>query len=106
MLVVNLLEGVTQPSGATGAVDQALDGLTTYKSSPPTDEVKQMVVVEQDAGRADRAEQMAAEASTSAEAVVLTRELSDGPPNTITPTYLAERAKEVADRFKLGYKVL
>src|SRR5438552_17076938 len=27
MLVVNLLEGVTQPTGATGAVDQALDGL-------------------------------------------------------------------------------
>ena len=28
-IVVNLFEGVTQPSGATGAVDKALDGAIT-----------------------------------------------------------------------------
>ena len=44
-------------------------------------------------------------AEQTANAVMLARELGTGPANLVTPTYLAERAREVAEREQLEYQV-
>src|SRR5919199_4810465 len=60
-----------------------------------------MVLVERDADGARLFEQIAARARTTCQAVCRTRDLSVGPGNVVTPTYLAEQAREVAQHHGL-----
>ena len=61
-------------------------------------EVKSMTVVEQDDSRASQFEQIAELANITCDAVVKVRDLSVGPGNFVTPTLLADTAREVAHR--------
>jgi leucyl aminopeptidase len=63
--------------------------------------VQEVVLVERDAERARRFEEVANLARTTYEAMAHTRDLSVGPGNFVTPTYLAEQAREVAQRWGL-----
>jgi leucyl aminopeptidase len=63
--------------------------------------VQEVVLVERDAERARRYEEVARLARTTYEAIAHTRDLSVGPANFVTPTYLAEQAREVAQRWGL-----
>jgi leucyl aminopeptidase len=64
-----------------------------------------LTVVEREAERLEQARPAVELAEQTANAVILARELGTGPANLVTPTYLAERTREVAEREQLEYQV-
>jgi leucyl aminopeptidase len=68
-------------------------------------EVSSCVIVEHEAERARELEQHAELARLTCEAVMKVRDLSVGPSNFITPTYLADTAREVAQKYGLEITV-
>jgi len=66
------------------------------EATKPTHEVSACTVVEQDAERARQFEQQSELVRQTCAAVMKVRDLSVGPGNFVTPTYLAEQAREVA----------
>lgn len=68
--------------------------------------VGEMTIVENDQGKVPELEEGAAKGTILAEATILARDLSNGPGNLVTPTYLAEQARDVATRHGLGYEAL
>jgi leucyl aminopeptidase len=67
--------------------------------------VRELVVIERDPDRAARFGEVAELASTTCKSVMRARDLSVGPGNFVTPTYLAEQAREVADCYGLDITV-
>ena len=81
------------------------DQLKTQKKAPPP--ALAAVTLAQTAGQVTRAAQGAlAEAVAVAQGAELARTLGNLPPNICTPGYLADEAKKLARRFKLGVEVL
>ncbi|HZO31801.1 MAG TPA: leucyl aminopeptidase [Chloroflexota bacterium] len=83
-------------------MEASLLSLYTYYhfKTPPDDprpRIEEIVVVERDDDRAEVIEQSAAEASLLVDAVNLARDLSQAPGNVMTPTVLADRAREMAE---------
>ena len=76
-----------------------------FKSGEAPPEVVRLTVVEREAERLEQARPAVTLAEQTANAVMLARELGTGPANLVTPTYLAERAREVAEREQLEYQV-
>ena len=72
------------------------DELKTPPERPPVP-VEEITLVERDSERAERFEAGAREARLVADAVSLARDLSQGPGNLVTPTILAERARQMAE---------
>ena len=64
---------------------------------------RRLTIVERDEARVGTARAAVELAEQVAGAVVLARDLSSAPSNLVTPTYLAERAREVAEREQLEY---
>jgi leucyl aminopeptidase len=78
-----------------------------YKTPPetPRPTLDEIVVVERDDDRAEVIEAAAAEAALLVDAVNLARDLSQGPGNVVTPTVLADRAREMAEARGLAIQV-
>src|SRR5207302_8840436 len=68
-------------------------------------EVTYCTIVEHDPERARELERYAQLARLTCDAVMKVRDLSVGPANIVTPTYLAETAREVADKYGLEITV-
>jgi leucyl aminopeptidase len=68
-------------------------------------DVSYCTVVEQDAERARELEQHAHQARLTCDAVMKVRDLSVGPANFVTPAYLAETARDVAQKYGLEITV-
>ena len=68
-------------------------------------DVGHVTVVEQDAERVRQLEQQAEVARLTCEAVMKVRDLSVGPGNYVTPTFLADTAREIADKYGLEVTV-
>ena len=69
--------------------------------SPPErspGKVEEITVVERDDTRAETFEAAVRESELVADAVALARDLAQGPSNIVTPSYLADKAREVAER--------
>ncbi|MBV9544610.1 MAG: hypothetical protein JOY61_09550, partial [Chloroflexi bacterium] len=75
------------------------------EATKPKHQVGSMIVVEQDAGRASRLQELADLARITCDAVMKVRDLSVGPGNYVTPTYLAEQARAVAQQYGLDITV-
>jgi leucyl aminopeptidase len=71
----------------------------------PPPELTRLTIVERDPERVEQARPAARLAEQTAAAVILARDLATAPANQVTPTYLAERAREVAERDGLQYEV-
>ena len=91
-----------QGAGATTAVIEGfLLGTyryTRFKSDPHPSKIATIVLLDGDQGEIDRGVALA-------EATMLTRDLVNEPPNSLTPDVLARRAQEVADVNGLGCTV-
>ncbi|MFN8523109.1 MAG: leucyl aminopeptidase [Chloroflexota bacterium] len=85
----------------------ALYTYDAYKSPPekPAPVIEEITIIERDADRADLCEAAAAEARMVADAVETTRDLSQGPGNVVTPTYLADQAAAMARARNLPHEV-
>ncbi|MDQ3808940.1 MAG: leucyl aminopeptidase [Chloroflexota bacterium] len=68
-------------------------------------QVSRISIVERDADRARRFRELAEVATLTCEAVNHARDLSVGPGNYVTPTFLAEQARQVAQRHGLEVTV-
>jgi leucyl aminopeptidase len=68
-------------------------------------EVSSCVIVEPDADRARQLESIAELARLTCDAMMKVRDLSVGPGNFVTPTYLADQAREIARKFGLEITV-
>jgi leucyl aminopeptidase len=75
------------------------------ESTKPRHSVGSVTVVEQDQERFKVFERQGELASITCEAVNKVRDLSVAPSNFVTPTYLAERAREVAETYALEITV-
>jgi len=79
------------------------------KSKPPEDAgraLKAVVFHLANASEAEAAEAAIARAAAIAEGIVLARDLGNLPGNLCTPTYLAERAREVGERDGFEVRIL
>ncbi len=90
-----------------GALAATLD-TTTYRSEQEKVITLEEVVVLDDGGKLDRAalEEGAERGRILGEAVNFARTLALTPANDMTPRHLAAKAKEVADRYGLGFEAL
>jgi leucyl aminopeptidase len=95
--------GGLEPRLAARAVAEAsmlaLYSYDEFKSQPerPPVRVTEVTLIERDADRADAFDTAASEAKAIGDAVGLTRDLSQGPGNLVTPTYLADAARRMAE---------
>ncbi|MBI2954813.1 MAG: leucyl aminopeptidase [Chloroflexi bacterium] len=103
--------GVAPEEIACAIVEGALLGLYKYERfKKPNDEEGAKVgsltiVCPKNSGVADAARRGIGRGEVLSGATNLARDLSNGPPNLVTPAYLAETAQSVAQRLGLGCEV-
>src|SRR5215212_1249362 len=102
--------GLDARLAARTAIEASLLSLYTYNhyKTPPEDPsptIVEIVVVERDEDRADAVQSIAAEAAALVDAVNLARDLSQAPGNAMTPTILADRAREMAEQRGIAIQV-
>lgn len=97
--------GVPMEDAARATMESSILALYRYEqfkeATKSRHEVSSCTIVEPDADRVRAFEQMADLARITCEAVIKVRDLSVGPANFVTPTYLAEQAREVAQKYGL-----
>ncbi len=97
-------------NSAQAATEGALIGLfepDMYKTENKEERrIDELVLLSAASGSEDELERGVERGRIIAEAVNMARELSNEPSNTLTPSELAERAKETATRFGLDIDVL
>ena len=102
--------GLDSRLAAQTLVEASLLSLYTYHhyKTPPDDPrptIDEIVIVERDEDRAERIQEAASEAALLVDAVNLARDLSQGPGNEMTPTVLADRAREMAESRNVAIQV-
>jgi len=100
--------GIEPVASAEAIAEGALLGLysfTKYKK-PEYEDVKEMLIVVKEEERAPSLERAVEKARVVAEAASLARTMIDEPANYMTPTRMAEAAREIAGKYDLGLKVL
>jgi leucyl aminopeptidase len=89
---------------AAATAEGALLALYKYeqfkKPAEPADSIQELVIVDPAADNADAARQGAQRGEALSRATNLARDLSNGPPNVVTPAFLADEARSVADRLE------
>ena len=100
--------GAIEPEdSAQAVVEGSLLGLydfTRYKKAEYKD-VGQILIVEREEGKVVAAQRGGHKGKIMAEVAILARDMVNEPANYMTPTRMAEVAKEVADRYGLEFKV-
>jgi leucyl aminopeptidase len=101
--------GLDLDSAARCTLESSILALYRYdqfkEATKPKHQVSSMTVIEQDAGRVSRLEELAELARVTCDAVMKVRDLSVGPGNYVTPTYLADQARAVAQQYGLDITV-
>ena len=99
--------GIEPVASAEAIAEGALLGLysfTKYKK-PEYEDVKEMLIVVKEEERAPSLERAVEKARVVAEAASLARTMVDEPANYMTPTRMAEAAREIAGKYDLEFKV-
>ena len=95
---------------AQAIVEGAIIGLyrfTVHKKAQEDERVVQeLTLVETDSSRAEAVRLGAERGRVSAEAMNWARDMANEPANVMTPSELAERARQVAEEWNLGYQVI
>lgn len=101
--------GLALETAARATMESSILALYRYEqfkeATKSTHEVSFCTIVEHDAERARELERHAQLARLTCDAVMKVRDLSVGPANFVTPTYLAETAREVAQEYGLEITV-
>jgi len=100
--------GAIEPENSAQAiVEGSLLGLydfTRYKK-PEYEDVRQILLVDREEGELPKLELGSHNGRIRAEATILARDMVNEPANHMTPTLMAEIARELADKHGLGVKV-
>jgi leucyl aminopeptidase len=101
--------GLSLEEAAQATMESSILALYRYEqfkeATKSKHDVSSCIVVEQDAERIGQLEQAAELARLTCDAVMKVRDLSVGPANFVTPTYLAEQARAVAEQYGLDITV-
>jgi len=100
--------GAIEPENSAQAiVEGSLLGLYEFikYKRPEYEDVKQILLVDREEGKLPNVERGSHNGRIMAEAIILARDMVNEPANHMTPTLMAEIAKEVADKHGLGVKV-
>jgi leucyl aminopeptidase len=101
--------GLPLDTAARATMESSILALYRYdqfkEATRPNHSVSACTVVEHDPQRARQLEQFAELARATCDAVMKVRDLSVGPGNYVTPTYLADTAREVASKHGLEITV-
>jgi leucyl aminopeptidase len=101
--------GLALEAAARATMESSILALYRYEqlkeATKSRHEVSYCTVIEHDADRAQELERYAQLARLTCEAVIKVRDLSVGPSNVVTPTYLAQTARDVADKYGLEITV-
>jgi leucyl aminopeptidase len=99
--------GLTPEAAARATMESSILALYRYEqfkeATKSHHEVGSCTVVEHDAQRAHQFEQLAELVTHTCAAVIKVRDLSVGPGNFVTPTYLGDTAREVAEKYGLEF---
>jgi leucyl aminopeptidase len=102
--------GGIEPAKAAQAVTEGtILGLYTFKkyqSKKEDGEIAGLTIVEHEAGKVPAIEQGVAVGRILAEATNFARDLANEPANQMTPTIMAQKAKEIAEAYGLEYEAL
>jgi leucyl aminopeptidase len=101
--------GLSVDEAARATMESSILALYRYEqfkeATKSRHEVSSCVVVEPDAERVRQLEPIAELARITCDAMMKVRDLSVGPGNFVTPTYLADQAREIAGRYGLEITV-
>jgi leucyl aminopeptidase len=101
--------GLDPEAAARATMESSILALYRYEefkeATKSHHEVSSFTVVEQDADRAGQLERLSELTKLTTDAVMKVRDLSVGPGNFVTPTYLAETARGVAEQYGLEITV-
>jgi leucyl aminopeptidase len=97
--------GLAPEDAARATMESSILALYRYEqfkeATRTRHEVRACTVVEHDAGRAQAFSALAELTRLTCDAVMKVRDLSVGPGNFVTPTYLADTTREVAEKYGL-----
>ena len=105
------IAGLDPRSSGEAIAEGALLGLYRFnnyltKSEDSTGELKELVIVELDSDKIGDLEKGVKRGRLMAEAAILARDMVNEPANVLTPTKMAEYARQVADEEQLEVEVL
>ena len=99
--------GIASEDSAEAITEGSLLGLynfSRYKKLEHED-IEEMLMVEKEGSKLPILERGLYKGKAMAEAANLARDMVNEPSNTMTPARMADVAKEIADKYKLGFKV-
>ena len=105
------IAGMAPQTSAQAIAEGAYLGLYTFRqyksaSDDDTNPVEEVLVVERDSEKITALQQGIDKGRLLAESVIITRDLANEPANILTPTELAERARQVAEAAGLEFSVI
>ncbi len=102
--------GIAPEASAQAIVEGALLGLYTFRKhiskKPEFRELAEILIVERDEKRVPALKKAITKGSILAEAEIMARDMVNQPANLMTPSDMAQTAREVAERWGLGFEVL
>ncbi|MFN8532667.1 MAG: leucyl aminopeptidase [Dehalococcoidia bacterium] len=100
--------GLDVAEAATATVEGAILGLYRFSGYQPAEnrtEVDELILIERDPDKVDQIKEAAERGRILAEAQNLTRELQNEPANRMTPSILADRAREALEPLGIAVEV-
>ncbi len=99
--------GIEPEASAEAIVEGSLLGLYNFAQykKPEYKDIKRIMIVERDEARIPVVERGIHKGKIIAEAVTLARDMVNEPSNRMTPTRMAEVAREIAAEYNLGFNV-
>ena len=105
------IAGLDARASGQAIAEGALLGLYQFKNyqrdgDEGTGELKELLIVERDAGKVSELEHGLGQGQVMAEAAILARDMVNEPANVLTPTRMAEIAQQVAEEEGLEISIL
>ncbi len=99
--------GIESEDSAEAITEGSLLGLYNFSryKKPEHEDIEEMLIVEKEGSKLPLLERGLRKGKAIAEAASLARDMVNEPSNTMTPTRMADVAKEIADKYNLGFKV-
>jgi len=101
------INGIESEASAEAIVEGSLLGLYSFSKykKPEYEDIKEILIVEREEGELPALERGSHKGKVVAEATSLARDMVNQPANYMTPSRMAEVAKEIADKSKLEINI-
>ena len=99
--------GIEPEDSAEAIAEGSLLGLYNFSQykKPEYEDIEEMLIVEKEGSKLPILEQGVCKGRVMAEATNLARDMVNEPSNSMTPTRMADIAKEIADKYDLRFRI-